>query len=347
MRAVYLDNCAAAFPKAPGVGEAMCRAVLRPDTPETGPEAVGETLLALANAPAGSLLRFTPGLDWGLERLLSGLLQPGDKILASPMGRGSTLRLLSGLPGITVELLPCTDRGELKLDGLAEKLAAPVRAVVLSHACPVCGTVQPLEAVGLLCRERGILFLVDAGQTLGVLPVDLAAQAIDGLAFWGHTGLLGPEGVSGLALSPRLTGAADLLETEEPANLPGIAGLGAALNYLAEMGAPLRTRLEQLSRHLWARLMELDGAGLRVLGSPTPRGRPGVVSVVCTARPNAELARLLEGRYGIRCAWGLLGSPLACRTLGCGEQGVVRFSVGPFTTFGQIDYLEGALETLL
>lgn len=346
MKAVYLDHCTSAFPKAPGVGEAMARAILRPGRTEDSPAAVGEKLLKLAHAPAGSVLRFTPGADWGLGWLLSALLRPGDKVLASPMERGSVLRALEGCPGVTVELLPCTRQGELILDGLEEKLTHDVKAVVLTHASHVSGDLFPMAAVGALCRARDICFLADGAQTFGVLPVDMAGWGVDGLVFPGHTGLLGPEGMGGLALSPRL---AALLPPfpDDSLNLPGIAGLGAALDYLAEEGERLTVRLGRLSRHLWARMKELDGEGLRVLGRGTPHNRAGLVSVEFTARPNGEMARLLAERYGIRCAWGTLDAPLACRTLGCSEQGVVRFSVSPFTTFGEIDWLEGAVEALL
>lgn len=345
MNTVYLDNCAAAFPKAPGVGEAMARAILRPGRRADGPAAVGERLLAMAHAPAGSVLRFTPGPDWGLERLLSALLKPGDKVLTSPMERGSVYRTLERL-GAAAELLPCTGRGELILDGLEEKLTADVKAVVLTHASHVSGALFPLEKVGALCRERGSFFLVDGAQTLGTLPVDMDAWGIDALSFPGYSGLLGPEGVGGLALSPRLSALLPPFP-DDPANLPGIAGLGAALDYLEEEGKNLRERLGKLSRHLWARMKELDGEGLRVLGTDTPHGRAGLVSVEFTARPNGEMVRLLAERFGIRCAWGRLDAPLACRTLGCSEQGAVRFSVSPFNTFGEIDWLEGAVERLL
>ena len=346
MKAVYLDHCTDAFPKAPGVGEAMARAVLRPGRAEDSPAAVGEKLLKLAHAPAGSVLRFTPGAGWGLDWLLSALLRPGDKVLTSPMERGNVLRLLERRPGVTVEPFPCTRQGELILDGLEEKLTPDVKAVVLTHASHVSGDLFPMEAVGALCRARDICFLADGAQTLGVLPVDMTAWGADGLMFPGHTGLLGPEGMGGLALSPRL---AALLPPfpDDSLNLPGIAGLGAALDYLAEEGEALAGRLGRLSRHLWARMKELDGAGLRVLGRGTPHNRAGLVSVEFTARPNEEMVRLLAQRYGIRCAWGMLDAPLACRTLGCSEQGVVRFSVSPFTTFGEFDWLEGAVEALL
>ena len=378
---VYLDNAATSFPKAPGVGEAMCRYVERlgrnvgrgsyaPAMEAAGGVlAVREKLAALVGAPDPRNIIFTPGATWGLNLLLRGLLRPGDRVITSPMEHNAVLRPLEQLraAGVTVELLPCTDRGELVLDGLAEKLPG-ARAVALTHASNVSGTLFPIAQVGALCRQAGVFFLVDAAQTLGVLPVDVAAMGIDGLAFPGHKGLLGPQGIGGLALSPALAqalepvvsgGTGSMSESlamppflpdkfeAGTLNLPGIFGLGAALDYLAAEGEALRARERKLARHLWYRLMELDGEGLRVLGSGEPDRRVGVVSVDFPGRDNGEMAFRLEQEYGVQTRCGLHCAPLAHRTLGTFPQGAVRFSVGPFNTFAEIDYLEGALEELL
>lgn len=378
---VYLDNAATSFPKAPGVGEAMCRYVERlgrnvgrgsyaPAMEAAGGVlAVREKLAALVGAPDPRNIIFTPGATWGLNLLLRGLLRPGDRVITSPMEHNAVLRPLEQLraAGVTVELLPCTDRGELVLDGLAERLPG-ARAVVLTHASNVSGTLFPIGQVGALCRQAGVFFLVDAAQTLGVLPVDVAAMGIDGLAFPGHKGLLGPQGIGGLALSPALAqalepavsgGTGSMSESlamppflpdkfeAGTLNLPGIFGLGAALDYLAAEGEALRARERKLARHLWYRLKELDGEGLRVLGTEDPQNRVGVVSVDFPGRDNGEMAFRLEQEYGVQTRCGLHCAPLAHRTLGTFPQGAVRFSVGPFNTFAEIDYLEGALEELL
>ena len=378
---VYLDNAATSFPKAPGVGEAMCRYVERlgrnvgrgsyaPAMEAAGGVlAVREKLAALVGAPDPRNIIFTPGATWGLNLLLRGLLRPGDRVITSPMEHNAVLRPLEQLraAGVAVELLPCTDRGELVLDGLAERLPG-ARAVALTHASNVSGTLFPIAQVGALCRQAGVFFLVDGAQTLGVLPVDVAAMGIDGLAFPGHKGLLGPQGIGGLALSPALAqalepvvsgGTGSMSESlamppflpdkfeAGTLNLPGIFGLGAALDYLAAEGETLRARERKLARHLWYRLMELDGEGLRVLGSGEPDRRVGVVSVDFPGRDNGEMAFRLEQEYGVQTRCGLHCAPLAHRTLGTFPQGAVRFSVGPFNTFAEIDYLEGALEELL
>ena len=382
MDGIYLDNAATSFPKAPGVGAAMADYLERVGCnigrggyrrawdAAGGVLAVREKLRALTGAPSPRNVCFTAGATCGLNILLKGLLRPGDRVLASPMEHNAVLRPLEQLKGrgVAVELLPCTERGELRLDGLAERLDGGVRAVVLTHASNVSGTLFPIETVGALCRARGIFFLVDAAQTLGAVPVDMAAMGIDGLAFSGHKGLLGPQGIGGLAvtdalaeaLEPLLSGGTgslseslsmppflpDRLEAGT-LNLPGIFGLGAALDWLEEQGAALREREARLSRHLWYRMKELEEDGLRVLGADDPRKRAGVVSVDFLRADNGEMAARLEREYGVLTRVGLHCAPLAHRTLGTFPRGAVRFSVGPFTTFAEIDAAAGAVEALL
>ena len=381
-KTIYLDNAATSLPKAPGVGEAMADYLehvgcnigrggyQRAWDAAGGVLAVREKLCALVNGPDPRNVCFTPGATYSLNFLLHGLLRPGDKVLTSPMEHNAVLRPLEQLKsrGVEVEYLPCTDREELLPDGLAERLTEDVRAVVLTHASNVSGTLFPIEQVGALCRERGIFFLVDGAQTLGAVPVDMAAMGIDGLAFPGHKGLLGPQGIGGLVvtdalaaeLEPLVSGGTGSLSESlsmppflpdrlEPGtlNLPGIFGLGAALDYLAEQGEALRERERKLSRHLWYRMKELEEDGLRVLGTDDCFNRAGVVSVDFLRADNGEMAFRLEREYGVLTRVGLHCAPLAHRTLGTFPQGAVRFSVGPFTTFAEIDTAAGAVEALL
>lgn len=382
MRSVYLDNGATSYPKAPGVGEAMANYItnigcnIARGGYQQAYDAAGrvleirEKLNSLVNGPGSRNVVFTPGATAGLNMLLKGLLRPGDKVLTSPMEHNAVLRPLEQLKkrGVTVELLPCTERGELVLDGLTEKLTPDVRAVILCHGSNVSGTRFPIEQVGPLCRERGIFFLVDAAQTLGVIPVDMAAMAIDGLAFPGHKGLLGPQGIGGLVITDALAGELEPLlsggtgsmseSLDMPPflpdrleagtlNLPGIFGLGAALDYLEGEGEALRVREHKLAGHLWARLMELEEDGVRVLGSRDPSNRTGVVSIDFLKADNGEMAFRLEQEYGIQTRCGLHCAPLAHQTLGTFPQGAVRFSVGPFTTFEELDYVQDAVYRLL
>ncbi len=382
MRTVYLDNGATSFPKAPGVGRAMARYIKEVGcsigrggyAPAYEAAAlaleVRERLSALVGGPGGRNLIFTPGATYGLNVLLKGLLRPGDRVVTSSMEHNAVMRPLHQLErtGVLVDEIPCDSRGQLDPEAASKHLVPDVRALILTHASNVSGGLMPLEPLGRLCRARGIFFLVDGAQTVGLTPIDMAAMCIDGLAFSGHKGLLGPQGIGGLAVTDPLAGALEPLVTGgtgsrsesldmppflpdalEPGtqNLPGIYGLSAALVFLEAEGEALRLRYRRLSGHLWARLKELEEDGLRVLGPDSPARRTGTVSVDWTGGDNGGLAFRLEDRFGIQTRCGLHCAPAAHRTLGSYPQGAVRFSVGPFTSFEDIDYVQDAVYRLI
>ena len=382
MGSIYLDNASTTFPKPRAVADAMYGFLT-----QTGSninrgcyqrayrveETVYETRQMLCELFGGEDCKnvvFTKNVTESLNVLLKGFLQPGDHVLVSAVEHNAVMRPLVQLErrGVSFSRVPCAEDGSLRVESLAGCLTPRTRAVVMTHASNVCGTLLPLGEVGEFCAAHGLRFFVDSAQTAGVWPIHMGDMHIDALAFTGHKGLLGPQGIGGLALTDALAAELDPLASGgtgsmsesldmppflpdklEPGtlNLPGIMGLGAALDYLAEQGEALRQREAKLARHLWYRLKELDGEGLRVLGSDDPHNRVGVVSVDFTGADNGEMAFRLEQEYGIQTRCGLHCAPLAHRTLGTFPQGAVRFSVGPFTTFGEIDYLEGALEELL
>lgn len=197
---------------------------------------------------------FTPGCTHSLNYVIKGLLEPGDRAAVSTMEHNAVLRPLKQMErwGVAVDYLPCSEQGELLLEQVEGRLTERTRLVVLTHASNVCGTRMPIEAVGKLCRERGIFFCVDAAQSAGLLPIDMDAMGIDALAFPAHKGLMGPQGLGGLlltdALAERLTpliagGTGSLSDLESmpgflpdrfeagTLNLPGIYGLRAALDW--------------------------------------------------------------------------------------------------------------------
>ena len=382
MPSIYLDNASTTFPKPQAVPDAMYRFMTQVgsninrggyarayDTEET----VYETRQLLCGLFGGQDCRqviFTKNVTESLNLLLKGFLRSGDHVLVSSMEHNAVMRPLVQLEarGVAFTRVPCAGDGSLSVERLAACLTDRTRAVVMTHASNVCGTLLPIEAVGEFCRAHALRFFVDAAQTAGVWPIDMERMHIDALAFTGHKGLLGPQGTGGFLLredmvplvEPLLSGGTgsrsesldmppflpDRLEAGT-LNLPGIYGLGAALDYLERMGAPLRDRVRKLGGHLWARLMELEEDGLRVLGTREVKRRTGVVSVDFLHADNGEMAFRLEQEYGIETRCGLHCAPMAHRTLGTFPQGAVRCSVGPFTRFVEIDYVHGAVYELL
>ena len=329
-------------------------------------------LFGRGNDPAGpKRVVFTKNVTESLNVLLKGLLRPGDHVLVSSLEHNAVMRPLRQLEkqGVRFSRVPCAPDGSLDPADLERRIEPSTRAVVMLHASNVCGTVLPAARIGAVCRARGIRFILDAAQTAGVLPLDMEAMGIDALAFTGHKGLLGPQGTGGFLVREDLAaelepliagGTGSISHTEEiPAflpdrfeagtlNLPGIAGLSASLSWLAEQpeGSVLSHELALAARFL-KEMEALEEEGLlRLVGKRGTEDRVGVVSVVPLHRDPAELAALLDERYGIAVRVGLHCAPSAHRTLGTWPGGTVRFSFGAFNTESEIDMAAGAVKEL-
>ena len=382
MKQIYLDNASTTFPKPAAVPEAMYRYLTEAgcnvgrgsyQSAYTVAEAVYETRVLLRDLFDGDDEKnviFTRCITESLNVLLKGLLRPGDHVLVSSMEHNAVMRPLTQLTssGITFTRLPCHADGTLPLQMLADCVRPETRAVVMTHASNVCGTMLPLEDVGQFCRSRGLLFIVDSAQTAGVRPISMQRMCIDALAFTGHKGLLGPQGIGGLILREGLadqitpliaggTGSMSHME-EMPSflpdrleagtlNLPGIMGLRAALLWLKEAGMDRIRRHElHLTDQMLHGLQPLESRGVFPVGIRSTHNRVGVVSLRFDGRDPAELAARLDSEYGISTRVGLHCAPSAHQTLGTFPTGTIRFSFGWWNTEQDVDAALKALDAL-
>src|SRR5215470_5888210 len=212
-RRIYADNAATSFPKPPEVLAAMTdyaeqlgasagRGAYREAV------AAGELVAAcrgriarLIHAEQPQRIAFTLNCTEALNLALRGMLRPGDHVITSRFEHNSILRPLHELAagGVDVSYLhvdPAT--GRIDPDDVVEAITGHTRLVALQHGSNVTGMIQPIAEVGRVCRQRELMFLVDAAQTLAHIPIDVQALGIDLLAFPGHKGLLGPLGTGGL-----------------------------------------------------------------------------------------------------------------------------------------------------
>jgi len=381
MDKIYLDNGSTSFPKAPGVGAAMADYLTnmgvnvgRGGYAEAYAAAMEvldcrEALNRLVNGPGSEHVIFTSGVTASMNMMLKGLLRPGDHVLTSSVEHNAVMRPLRQLEkaGVSFTRLAAEPSGEMLLASLPASIRENTRAVVVTHASNVCGAVHPLEEIGAFCRRHSLFFIVDAAQTAGHLPIDMEKMAIDGLGFTGHKGLLGPQGIGGFVATQRLAdaltpliagGTGSISDSEEmpdflpdkfepgTMNLPGIAGLLAALRHLEAEG------VDKLHRREMDRAFQLlDGLeglpGVRVVGPRRDRRQTPVVSVDLPGRDNGEIAGELDARYGVKTRCGLHCAPVAHKTLGTFPQGTIRFVPGPFTTEEEIDRAIRALTLLI
>lgn len=368
---VYLDNAATSYPKAPGVASAMADyvekvgATINRSSYASAQEAglvtlsLRERLCRLFNHPDPTHAVLTPGATAGLNMVIKGLLRPGDHCLVSSMEHNAVMRPLVQLEreGVAFERIPCDAQGRLRLEALPGMIKLNTRLVVMAHGSNVCGTVQDAEAVGKICRERGVPFALDAAQTAGHIEVDFERFGLSALVVPGHKGLLGPQGIGALLLDAdfarRLTplvagGTGSASDSEElpdwmpdrfesgTPNMPGVYGWEAALGWLENTGIEtLENHEKTLSKRFLEGIYGLKN--VKLYGATVPEGRTGVFSVGFLNCDNAEAAWRLEREFGILTRCGLHCAPSAHKTLGSFPEGSVRFSTGWANTEADID----------
>ncbi len=369
---MYLDNAATSFPKPPEVVAAINRFLTEfggnpgRSAHRLAIEAAREMLEAresiarLFNLSDPLRVVFCSNATEAINLALHGLLRPADHVITSTMEHNAVMRPLRvlGRRGVSVTAIRCSPEGLLDPDDVKRAIKPSTKLIVLNHASNVSGTILPIEQIGKLARERGLLFLVDAAQTAGVLPVDMKEACIDLLAFTGHKSLYGPPGTGGLVLGERVDpaeltplkqgGTGSRSESEEqPLFLPdrfesgtlnacGIAGLRAGVQAVLSRGVEQIRRQElKLTELLLQKLSSIPG--LTIYGPSSLGQRTAVCAFTLRGVPVERLAERLDKQYGILCRAGLHCAPQAHRTLGTFPHGTVRFSLGMFTTEEQIE----------
>lgn len=378
---IYLDNAATSFPKPPSVLQAMAEyhRVGAPAGRSSYPEAVEVSARVakcrhrateLLGAESHDRIVFTFNGTDGLNIALHGLLGPGDHVITSVLEHNSVLRPLRELHercGVEVTHVPDDGSGRIAPDDVRRALRPATKLVALIHASNVTGAIQPVAEVGRIAHDAGALFLVDAAQTAGHIPINLRDLSADLLACSGHKGLLGPLGTGLLYLRPgveqqvrsfRQGGTGTQSEDDRQPeslpdkfeagnlNVPGLVGLEAALAFLQERGVVAQTAHE---RNLMQRLFDglADIPAVRVHGPASALDRVGVVSISVPDYDPQELATILEQGWRIQTRAGLHCAPGAHQALGTlASGGTVRFSVGPFNTRDDIDATVQALREI-
>jgi cysteine desulfurase family protein len=288
-----------------------------------------------------------------LNLIIMGMLRPGDHAISTTVEHNSVLRPLYHLrrDGVEVDFVPFDGAGFVDPAEVRKRFKPNTRLVVVNHASNVIGTVQPVAAIGRLCREAGIPFAIDASQSAGKVPVDMEAQFLDVVAFTGHKSLLGPTGIGGLyvreGIEVRHTRAGGTgvrsavrghldeypyrLEYGTP-NVMGIAGLKAGLTWLLNKGlANIHHEEMRLARLLRDGLRAIPNVDLYCLDSLDDH--IAVLSFNVAGMDAADVGTMLDVDHGIACRTGLHCAPLVHEQIGTDKvHGAVRFGIGPFNT---------------
>lgn len=382
-RRLYFDHAATSHPKPPAVLAAVIDYHERIHA-SAGRGAYREAVAAervlarcrqavqqLFNCNPGDQVIFTLNGTDALNLAIKSVVRPEDHVITTVMDHNSVLRPLSALAaqaGVEWTAIPADPETTLvDPTDIVQAITPKTRLVAVSHASNVTGALQPIETIADICQQHGVLFLVDAAQSAGHVPIDLRETPIDMLACPGHKGLLGPLGTGVLVLRKDVekqmrtvreggTGSAserpvqpdELPDRFEAGshNAPGIAGLLAGVEWLLEQGvSTLHTQEHALCQRLMKRLDATPG--LSWFGPRAVRQRVGVFSLRMADLAPEEISALLDAEHDILSRSGLHCAPLAHRTIGTLERGgTTRLSLGPFTTHADIDAVAAALQQI-
>ena len=381
-RLIYLDNAATSHPKPEIVIQAM-EAFMRNVGGNPGRSGhrlsieagriifeTREKIAALFGISDSSRVIFGQNATEAINLGLKGLLRRGDHVITSSMEHNSVMRPLRALEreGIDLTVVPCSREGFLDPAEIQKAIRKNSRMVVLNHGSNVVGTLLPLAPVGKICRNHGILFMVDAAQTAGVIPIDMEKEKIDLLALTGHKALFGPQGTGGLVLGERVneknleplkrggTGSRSELE-EQPDFLPdrcesgtpnavGLTGLRAGLDFILGVGIErIRDHEKRLTTRLIQGLQEIPGA--IVYGSGDAEKQCATVSFNLKNWMPSDLSFRLDEEFGILTRVGLHCAPSAHKTIGTFPEGTVRVSMSYLNTGEEIEQALQAIKTLV
>lgn len=378
---IYLDNASTSFPKAPTVATAMSDYITnRGININRGSYALAydvediiyttrQRLHTLFNGHDPSHVIFTQNVTMSLNMVIKGLLKAGDHVLVSSMEHNAVMRSLTQLldKGIAFDTIPCDSTGSIQIESIEPLIRPNTVALIINHASNVCGSIQPLESIGPICKAHNLQFIVDAAQTAGIIPIDVKACHIDALCFTGHKGLLGPQGIGGIILTKEMaqnltpliaggTGSFSHLETlpthmpdafeSGTLNLPGIIGLNEGLSYIESQGMEnIHNHELALTQAFLEGLQSIDG--INIVGKKNIQDRTAVVSIIIDGMDPASIAYELESTYHIMTRVGLHCAPRAHQTLGTYPEGTVRFSFGYANTHKDVESALSALNTIV
>jgi len=369
---IYLDNSATTFPKPDAVYDFMCNFYRKHgvNPGRSGFDAAIETeeiifntrklLTDLFNGGGDpNRLTFSYNATDSLNLILQGLAEKGDHVITTMLEHNSVLRPLycmqqQGL--IDVAYVPFDNAGYVSPDDIKKSIKPNTKFVVCTHCSNVLGTVQPLAEIGKICKEAGVLFVVDGSQGAGAANVDMVAENIDVYVFTGHKCLMGPTGIGGSYVREGVnirhtryggTGVRSAYPAhleEYPyrleagtLNLVGVAGLNAGVKWVLEQGIE---NLHSKEMILWNKLrlavQNIDGV-TTYCATGTENQNP-VLNINIRGFEAADVGTMLDVDYDIACRTGLQCAPKVHERIGTiDKHGTVRLSIGAFNTAQDID----------
>ncbi len=357
---IYFDNAATSFPKPQRVREAVALALESFGNPSRGAHEMAlkatravESCRARAAELFGCRAERTAFCANVTEALNIAVSSVMGHIVTTASEHNSVLRPVYRSGDFTI--IDVDEHGAFTAEDVARALRPETAAVVLGHASNLTGQIHPIKEIGRLCRERGLIFIVDAAQSAGLLDIDMEEAGLDALCFTGHKSLCGPQGTGGICLSERFlpaplaVGGSGLhtFAREHPRDMPirleagtqnghGLAGLLAGLEYVLENGPEkLWAAADKVARHFYRGAEEISG--LTFYGRHDETKRLPIVTLNVGDMAADEAAAILAEEHGIAVRAGAHCAPLLHRAFGTEARGALRFSFSHFNTLDEAD----------
>jgi len=384
MQTIYFDNAATSWPKPQSVTQAITSFL---ENSGGNPGRSGHRLALQAGeivlecreqlAEMFGIINpmqtiFTMNATMALNLAIQGELTQNDHVIITSFEHNSVARPLhtlkiNGLIDYSIWNIDADSQPDL--NKLSDLIKTNTRMIIINHSSNVNGQILPLSEIGRFCREKGVLFLVDAAQSAGAAVIDMQFDSIDFLAIAGHKGLFGPPGTGALLIGdkidpkiikPLYMGGTGSLSTDinQPDFLPdrlesgtpngcGIAGLSAGLTYLQHIGLNNVIQHKQLlaSYFLEKSSKLLDDKIIHFSNRNLPNS--GISAFNLKNCDPSVIGNILSDDYSIMCRTGLHCAPLAHQSLKTYPIGCVRFSYSYTNTINQIDMAINSLAEIL
>ena len=364
---IYFDNAATTLHKPSGVIDAVVNAMQTAGNAARGAHGASlgaagtiydtrRKLADLFGCPRADHVAFTANATGALNIAIYGLLGPEDHAITTDLEHNSVLRPLYDLEerGMGLDFVPADRRGCINYEDFEALMKPNTKAIVCTHASNLTGNALDVARIAEIAHRHGAYLIVDAAQTAGSFPINMTEMGIDVLCFTGHKGLLGPQGTGGLCvrpgveLRPLLRGGSGVQshDKHQPMHYPtrleagtlnghGIAGLGAAMDYLNQQGIENLYRMEHdLMTQFYEGVSSIEG--VTVYGDFSDEPRAAIVSLNIRDYDSSMVADALYTDYGIATRAGAHCAPRMHAALGTADQGAVRFSFSPFNTEKEI-----------
>lgn len=374
---IYFDNAATSLHKPDTVADATYYAIKSMANSGRGAYSAAleasrmvyetrEKLAKLFHIQDCSRIAFTSNATESLNVAIKGLLHKGDHVITTELEHNSVLRPLYEMEqkGIMLTIIKCDAFGRIHTNDLENAITENSKVVICTHSSNLTGNVIDIKAIGSICKKHHLMFIVDASQTAGVMPIDVDKLKIDVLCFTGHKSLLGPQGTGGIyvregiSILPLKSGGTGIqtYNKYQPSNMPecleagtlnvpGIAGLHAGVNYILDIGTDtIRLKEQELMWQFYYGLQDIQN--IKIYGDFKTKERTAIVTINIGDYDSNMVCDQLTEDYGIFTRGGGHCAPLMHKALGTMEQGAVRFSFSYFNTKEEVEKGINAIRNL-